>query len=455
MNSMNPLLTVAALAAMGLAACSQRSDPTVWPVARPIARSVATYSDQTRIEKPPAVDGALTVQRAIELSLERNPELAAAYWRTQVAAGHARQAGLIPNPALGVEIENFGGSGDLSGFDGAETTIALSQTILVGGDPKHRRRIANIEQRAAALRYEATRIGVVADTYASFADALAGELRLRIVEQADSIATHVRESVAAQVAAGAVSSLQLARADAEAASARAGVVRARSELSIARRRLAGRWDGTLVDGSGVAGTLDAMLATPALDAVLNAVEQSPEWSMVTLEVERSRSMADLAAASAIPDPSIGAGYRRLDTGSGAFVATLELDLPVYDRNQGARQAAAADIRRTEQLRRGAVALMRLDAQSAWSDLEAAHEEAVTLRTSALPSGKDAHRRMAAAYDQGRVAVFDLLDTRRQLTAMQAQYVDALVRWHHARARLERVTGVPLADLATQRDEESR
>jgi cobalt-zinc-cadmium efflux system outer membrane protein len=38
-----------------------------------------------------------------------------------------------PNPELGVEVENFNGAGDLRGFQGAESTLSLSQQVELGG----------------------------------------------------------------------------------------------------------------------------------------------------------------------------------------------------------------------------------------------------------------------------------------------------------------------------------
>lgn len=43
-----------------------------------------------------------------------------------------RQSGLLTNPSLGVAVDNFAGPDELEGFDGAETTVTLSQLIGLG-----------------------------------------------------------------------------------------------------------------------------------------------------------------------------------------------------------------------------------------------------------------------------------------------------------------------------------
>ncbi|HTK34701.1 MAG TPA: hypothetical protein VL358_05355 [Caulobacteraceae bacterium] len=53
-----------------------------------------------------------------------------------------------PNPTLGLEIENFAGTGPFGGLRGAETTASVEQTIETGG--KRRARIATGEAELVA-----------------------------------------------------------------------------------------------------------------------------------------------------------------------------------------------------------------------------------------------------------------------------------------------------------------
>lgn len=53
-----------------------------------------------------AQDG-LTLERAVSLAYERNPEFSAARSEIGIASGLRRQAGVIPNPELGFEVETL------------------------------------------------------------------------------------------------------------------------------------------------------------------------------------------------------------------------------------------------------------------------------------------------------------------------------------------------------------
>ena len=69
----------------------------------------------------------LTLAEAMSRALLRNPELEP--YAIEIRAREAReiQANLHPNPEFGLEIEEFAGSDERSQFDGAETTLQLSQ----------------------------------------------------------------------------------------------------------------------------------------------------------------------------------------------------------------------------------------------------------------------------------------------------------------------------------------
>ena len=59
----------------------------------------------------------LTLGEALRFAVARNPRLATFSWRIRAREAGALQAGLAPNPRVGVEVENFAGSGEASGFD--------------------------------------------------------------------------------------------------------------------------------------------------------------------------------------------------------------------------------------------------------------------------------------------------------------------------------------------------
>jgi cobalt-zinc-cadmium efflux system outer membrane protein len=71
----------------------------------------------------------ITLAQAIELALRHNPELIASAYGISAAQARILQAAARPNPDLGLELENFAGSGSARGAEALETTLSLSQVV--------------------------------------------------------------------------------------------------------------------------------------------------------------------------------------------------------------------------------------------------------------------------------------------------------------------------------------
>jgi cobalt-zinc-cadmium efflux system outer membrane protein len=96
------------------------------------------------------------LRQALALALLQNPELRAFAWDVRAAEARTLQAGLRPNPELGLEVENIAGTGVLQGGQSAETTLRLNQVIELGGKRARRLQVAAVERDLAAWDYEAT-----------------------------------------------------------------------------------------------------------------------------------------------------------------------------------------------------------------------------------------------------------------------------------------------------------
>ena len=80
----------------------------------------------------PASAAPLTLAEAIERTLASNPDLRVYAPRLRAARQHAEAAALRPPFELETEVQDAFGTGRASGFDSAETTVALSQVVELG-----------------------------------------------------------------------------------------------------------------------------------------------------------------------------------------------------------------------------------------------------------------------------------------------------------------------------------
>ena len=198
-----------------------------------------------------APEGVLRLPQAQALALMQNPDLAAFAW--EVRAGEARtlQAGLPPNPEVGVEVENVAGAGDFQGVDGAEVTVGISQVIELAGKRRKRTHVAALERDLAAWDYETARLDVLTQVTQAFVDVLRVQERLAVDADLVRLAEQIYRIVIERVKAGKVSPLEATRARVALATSRIALQRAQRELTAARERLTATWGGRLPPLSGL------------------------------------------------------------------------------------------------------------------------------------------------------------------------------------------------------------
>lgn len=387
--------------------------------------------------------GELTLQDALTAARGYSPKLAPVSWELRAREAEALGAGRWTNPELGVELENFGGGGEL---DGTETTVTLSQLIELGGKRGKRRAVAAHEHALAGWDYEVARLDVLTETTHRFLDVLGAQEQLRLALELVEVSEEIQAAVSRRVRAGATSSVEASRARIETEMLRIERANAERALNGARTRLAATWGGK-PQFSAVTGALEDIAAPPTLEEVTARTERNPSLARWSTEEAHRQATLDLARAERIPDVSIGAGVRRLEsTDDTAFLFEFGVPLPFFDRNQGATTAASLRHRRSEAERH--TARTRIDAELgvAHETLMSVHAEIEALRDRAIPDAAEAFAAAQTAYLRGAMRLTDVLDIERLLFELRARHVEALVRYHRAVAVYERLIGGPLDEI---------
>jgi cobalt-zinc-cadmium efflux system outer membrane protein len=365
----------------------------------------------------------------------------------RVREAEALQAGLRPNPELGLEVEDFGGSGELRGFDGAETKLLLLQRIETASKRPKRRRAAELDAAVAGWEYEEARLAVFAEVVEAFAEVLAAQERVELTAELVRVSESSVEAVGRLVSAGATSPIERTRAEVEAAAARVDLAVGRRSLESARARLAATWGGLGARFERAEGDLGAVAEPPELDLVRGWLARNPELARWNQEIERREAVVELERARRIPDVTVGAGPRRLsEVDETAFAAELSLPIPLFDRNQGALAAARSDLRKAVHERRAAEAHLAAALESAYQELAARHEEVRELREEILPDAEEAFEGVRGGYLRGLFRNVDVLDAQRRLFELRLREIEALRGYHVAEAEIERITGTPLVPL---------
>ena len=450
-KSMVPLL-VAALCT----GCATASRDSAWPEPRPLGRGISTYrplqEPEANISKTlslPEARKELRLRDALARALGRSPDLAGIALSVREAEAEALQAGLLPNPEIEAEFEDFAGTGGLTGTESAETTVSVGQLIELGGKRGKRTRVARLETELAGWDYEAKRIALMTDVAQRFAAVLAAQRKVDLADMSLKLAMATRDAVDKRLKAGKVTPVELTKADVEVSTTRIHVQRASRELVASRHRLAAAWGSTSPHFKVAAGELSHVAPLPKLDQVIPLLAQNPDLARWKTEHAQREAVFSSEKAKAIPDVTVSAGFRHFNESSDqAAHVGISIPLPLFGRNQGGVRKARYGRLKARSEEEAARARLRSDLIEAYQELAASHEEATSLHTKVVPAAEQVFEATRTSFDQGKTDYLAVLDAQRTLTDTRRQYVDALASYHRTLAAVEGLIAQPLASANT-------
>lgn len=377
----------------------------------------------------------LGLTEALTRAAAFDPSTSGARARLDAAEAARRQAALRLNPTLGLEIENFAGSGSYSMLDRSETTASYQQTWERGGKREARTSLAAAEIELTRLRQSVRRLDLIKEVQVAYADALAAEAELLIAQTRLIAAQQSQSDIARRVRSARDPLFAGSRAQTLAVQAEIGRDRAQQAALDARAALARYWGGAadfsldLKDFFQVTAPAAASVQDTADLALLAAARYLAE---ARVKVERSRQ---------IVDPTMRAGVRYFGDGSDvALVVGGSIPLQRYDTNKAGveralaeRNAADADIAEAKLLREREIA--RLTAR-----LSASAVESERIRAEVIPEAIRTVELVRDGFNRGGFQYIDVTEAERALADARERRVVILRQHHQDQAALDRLTG---------------
>ena len=360
---------------------------------------------------PSAVDGQDTVRRvslaeALEEFAQNSLALKIARSESAQTAGAARQSRAYANPALSFARDDLGHLDEKFW----EETFLVAQPVEWPGRTAARARAATHATGAGAARLRADSIALAFEVREAYVQAWFAEEAERIVRRTASIIQTVAEDAELRLEAGDISAFEARRLRLERVQAEQDVAEAVLRSVDARRTLA-----TLIapgPGTEEVGPSEGVVGVPPMvtrEAALDALPRRPDLEAAARELDAARAGEEVAATYAIPEPTLGIGYRHHLDGFGGASIALDLPLPLFDRGSGARAEAAAY---------SAAAAYRLDLhrQLANQDLSATSDRYASRRArleavaaDLLTDGEALLSAATAAYSEQEMSLLELLD----------------------------------------------
>jgi outer membrane protein, heavy metal efflux system len=212
-------------------------------------------------------------------------------------------------------------------------------------------------------------------------------------------------------------------------------------LSVAKRRLANNWGSRNADFGVAKGELTSTHHIPAPGQIGSYLDSNPDIARWAEEMVRRQAMLDLERAKAIPDLTLTAGARRVessdDTGA---VLQLSVPLPLFNRNQGDIAAAHARILKGQHESLAARVAVNAVFLEAYSRLVASSERLKALEKEILPSAQEIYDATSKGYSAGGFDLLNVLEAQRTVYATRLEIVNARAEFQKAKVQIEALTG---------------
>lgn len=413
-----------------------------WPLLLVLVLGAVNAQPALGRESPSSPDtNSLTLDGAIRLALEGNPELRAADSRINSAAGRAYQSRLWPNPDLELSAAEWPTGG--RGFSDAQKLVGVSQTVPFPGKKKFDTTIGKLGVRVSEAEFRLRRVELVREVKTAFFEVLAAgrlvEVSRELVEVAKSSATTARK----RVEAGAAADQEQLRAEIPLEEARTELAGFEREQEIARQKLAlllGRPDLSAVPVSGAlaeTGNLSLLKDGPA-----HWLARHPSVLAAQASMERAEAEVRRAGLEPYPDVKLGAAGGQDAGGAGSIVQfTLSVPVPIFDRSKGKKQEARANVSVAEAELASVEQQLLRDWRMASQRLRTSVEQVANYRERILPKANEALRLVQRGFEEGKFGFIDLLDTQRTTAEVRLAYQTKLLELNIAEADLDALIGL--------------
>ncbi len=412
----------------------------------PVAQAGATTAS------PPAALAAPTDLPAFwALALANNPGLREVAADVEAAQGRLTQAGLYPNPRFVYDQNTIGSRIAPQG----NFVFQVSQEIVTGGKRR-------LDVEAAALAVDVNRFALVGRKFATltrvrraYYDYAGLEAAVRVNEETVASLERGVEVTRRQVeVAKTRPRSDVLRLEALLENARIAAATGRNARDAAWRHLAaevGLPDLPMPAAApplpDPAAPLDAAAVTGRVLAANSDVKQA------AADAARARVALDLARAQAVPNVTVGAGYHaeNIDQTAGGGV-TLDVPLPVWDRNQGHIYEAKARVAQAVAAQRSTATRLAQETAAAFARCESLRQQADRLTAEVLPRFRESRDLLLKGYQAGaaQVTFADVFQAEQDLNATRLSLAEARRNYWLALADLDGLMQLDIGEESAAR-----
>ncbi len=387
----------------------------------------------------------LTLKQALINTEQQNPLLKRYPYHQKILSALKSQAALSPNPILNIEAENLLGTNDARGVQDAEITLAFSQLIELGDKRQSRINYATANIKAQAIQYQNTRLALLATTGERYYEALKFQTLLTLKSERHHVVSQALKAIKQRANAGAVSQADVTRMRYALSQVELETAKLNSEFERARLSLNELWNEQH-SYTNFAGNMATLIPLKSEQALLNAVNQAPEFAMLQQQYLQQAANLTLQKANGQSDINVGAGLRynqQSDTSSLLFSFSMPLQLS--NPNSGNIEAANSQLALLREQQGQLRVQLRQQVRTLYTYYQGKTLQAQLLSEQVIPQAQTLIEQSLKSYQRGQISVLQLLDAQQALFDSKRALINTYAALYQTHLTLERLTGQSLTE----------
>ncbi len=384
------------------------------------------------------VDKKISLEEAIKIAIEKNPQLQSTRDQIDAAIGSLRQSKLYPNPVLELLAEEI--PSNEVGLNQSQNLVGITQPIITGGKRGLGVKVSEKSKEKNELERDTVLLAVIADTKKAFYKAVADQEGYAIAKKVEEIAKGIYESEKARFDAGEVAITNVLRAEVELSKARNLVSNAEGNLQNSIKELQTVMGIPEETVNGVMGKLLTKPGELSLHELeLNMKSNQPVLKASKKNIEIAETQLTLEKRQAIPDINVSAGYKRLTLENEDTVQMgIEIPAPFFNRNQGNIQKGKALSRKAKSENLSVYNDLLFQLKKNFNSYNVERKRVIEYRDKILPKAEESLKLITRGYKEGEFDYIDLLDAQRTWAETRISYIESLKNLNLLIADIERL-----------------
>jgi cobalt-zinc-cadmium efflux system outer membrane protein len=387
-----------------------------------------------------SIAAEITLDQAVEIALEKNPDLAAAASELVIASGEIQRANYLSqfNPQIlgGFDYRTRSGKSNSQDW-----RTGISQELEIFGQ-------RGLRQQSAKLGYERTGAEVrnqvrllTAAVKMTFYEALRARNRSKLLTELESLNHKLADAARTRFEEGEIGQIDFNLARMRYGESRSELINGNEIYRIecsSLGRLLGNAAGAEPEPDG------SLVIEPSqfdIEKLLDIAKANrPDVKAAGAEIARLQTEAALNSKLALPNPTIGTFVGHEQNTERFVGVALGIPIPLFNRRQAEATAIGGRLARERSKLRAVELNVEHEVRDAYGRFIAARRALAVSREDVVAPARESFGLLEAAFNAGKLDLLSLSVVERQTFDAQMGYLDAWFNYAAAKTSLDLAVG---------------